>query len=183
MFHPNATNNPPCVPTIKPVHKSEFLGSVGGYIGTCIKAYLANMLVVLFCVVFCVSVTLALIASCSQQALLPFLLIMLVCLPCAFFSCWGGAWAFLIRCRWDARHTIISGHPVCFEANTTATAITFMKWGFLSIITCGIYSLWLPILLRKWKCAHFYVDPYVKFVDVDHSNCEHNQVNILNKSK
>lgn len=188
MFHPNATNNTPCTPTIKPVHKSEFLGTFGGFIGTNIKAIFVNLFFYVLCYLYLVlfagfvlffPVFVFSISADAAGVLLSIFLFGAV--PLLFLSCLGAAWAFLIRCRWNAKNTIISGHPVCFQAGVFATAGTFIKWSFLSMITCGIYALWLPILIRKWKCAHFCIDFNVQFADVDHSSCEHNQTNILNK--
>ena len=34
----------------------------------------------------------------------------------------------------------------------------YIAWGFLTIITLGIYGLWLPIKMEKWKLKHTYVE-------------------------
>lgn len=188
MFYPNTSNNYMCMPSVSPVRKSSFSGTLGGYIGMNVKSALVNLIFGALCYLYIILFACFVLSfpvfvfSISADAAGFLLFIFFFCaVPLLFLSFFGAAWAFLIRCRWNAKHTIISGHPVYFKAGVFSTTGTFIKWSFLSAITCGIYALWLPILVRKWKCAHFYVDPNVQLVDVDHSNCGHNQTNVLNR--
>ena len=34
-----------------------------------------------------------------------------------------------------------------------------MKWAFLSVITAGIYLIWLPTKVRKWTRKHTVSEP------------------------
>ena len=34
---------------------------------------------------------------------------------------------------------------------------SWIRWWLLTIITLGIYGLWLPVSLEKWKACHTYI--------------------------
>ena len=77
----------------------------------------------------------------------------------AFLVLLGLAWATIRFMKWDAKHTIISGNSIKFTGNALQLLGNCFKWTFLTIITVGIYGLWLPIKVRKWKVKHMELQP------------------------
>ena len=66
----------------------------------------------------------------------------------------GLAWAGIKFMKWEAKHFVISNNEFKFDANAFQLLGTCIKWLFLTVITVGIYGLWLPIKVRKWKTKH-----------------------------
>lgn len=66
-------------------------------------------------------------------------------------------WATCIKERWIARHTIIDGHELRFTGRGISLFGKNILWGFLTIITFGIFSFSFKIRVRKWmtKNKHF----------------------------
>ena len=77
----------------------------------------------------------------------------------AVLSLIGLAWAAIRFIKWDTKHTVISGNSIKFNGNAFQLLGNCIKWTFLTIITVGIYSLWLPIKVRKWKVKHMELQP------------------------
>ena len=77
----------------------------------------------------------------------------------AFLVLLGLAWAEIRFMKWETKHTIISGNRVKFNANAFQLLGSCIKWTFLTIITVGIYALWLPIKVRQWKVKHMELQP------------------------
>ena len=71
----------------------------------------------------------------------------------------GLAWAAIRFIKWDTKHTVISGNSIKFNGNAFQLLGNCIKWTFLTIITVGIYALWLPIKVRKWKVKHMELQP------------------------
>ena len=77
----------------------------------------------------------------------------------AFLVLLGMAWAEIRFIKWDTKHTVISGNSIKFNGNAFQLLGNCFKWTFLTIITVGIYSLWLPIKVRQWKVKHMELQP------------------------
>ena len=71
----------------------------------------------------------------------------------------GFAAASIRFMKWEAKNTIISGNRVKFNGNAFQLLGNCFKWTFLTIITVGIFALWLPIKIRKWKVKHMELQP------------------------
>jgi hypothetical protein len=71
----------------------------------------------------------------------------------------GLAWAEIRFIKWDTKHTVISGNSIKFNGNAFQLLGNCIKWTFLTIITVGIYGLWLPIKVRQWKVKHMELQP------------------------
>ena len=71
----------------------------------------------------------------------------------------GLAWAAICFMKWETKHTVISGNNIKFNGNAFQLLGNCIKWTFLTIITVGIYALWLPIKVRKWKVKHMELQP------------------------
>lgn len=66
----------------------------------------------------------------------------------------GFCWACIIGIKWEAKHTVISGQRLKFNAGSLNLFFNCIKWTLLTIITLGIYALWMPIKVRKWQVKH-----------------------------
>ena len=71
----------------------------------------------------------------------------------------GLAWAAIRFMKWETKHTVISGNSFKFNGNAFQLLGNCIKWTFLTIITVGIYGLWLPIKVRQWKVKHMELQP------------------------
>ena len=77
----------------------------------------------------------------------------------AFLVLLGLAAAEIRFIKWDTKHTVISGNSIKFNGNAFQLLGNCIKWTFLTIITVGIFALWLPIKVRKWKVKHMELQP------------------------
>lgn len=68
-------------------------------------------------------------------------------------SC-GLAATTTITIRWTARHTVIGGKRLRFTGKAVQLFGNCVKWLFLTIITLGIYGLWVSIKYKKWEVKH-----------------------------
>ena len=71
----------------------------------------------------------------------------------------GLAWAAIRFMKWETKHTVISGNSISFNGKAIQLLGNCLKWTFLTIITVGIYALWLPIKVRQWKVKHMELQP------------------------
>lgn len=62
--------------------------------------------------------------------------------------------AVCLKERWLAKHTIIDGKQLVFDGNGWQLFGQYIKWFLLTIVTLGIYSLWLGIKMKKWVVKH-----------------------------
>ncbi|ACT33700.1 DUF898 domain-containing protein [Clostridium botulinum] len=60
-------------------------------------------------------------------------------------------WAVCMVFGWKINHTVINGRRLRFKGTAIGLFGSWIKWFILTIITFGIYSLWLGIALQKWK--------------------------------
>ncbi len=56
--------------------------------------------------------------------------------------------------RWQLEHQLIDGQRLVFDGKAGQLFGTWIKWCLLTIITFGIYGLWLPIKKQKWLTSH-----------------------------
>ena len=87
---------------------------------------------------------------------LPMLIIgILIFLFCFFF---GIAWSQCIGTRWVIRHTIINGYRLDFDGKTIQLLGNQIKWFLLTVITAGIFSIWIPVKRKKWEVKHTFFE-------------------------
>ena len=84
--------------------------------------------------------------------------ILLVLAGCVMFGL-SFAWPCMIYIRWDTKHTVVSNRRFKFVGTTWSFFWHCVLWTFLTIITLGIYALWLPVQTRKWKVKHIVATP------------------------
>lgn len=75
-------------------------------------------------------------------------------------------WADKLILEYKINHTIYNGKRLRFEGKGSSLFVQRFKWFFLSIITLGIYSFWIPIKMEKWTISN------VHFEDEDFKNGE-----------
>lgn len=63
-------------------------------------------------------------------------------------------YALVLRQRWHAKHTYINGRQLRFRGLATDLFLQWVKWLLLSIITVGIYLLWVQPRLTRWVVEH-----------------------------
>ena len=166
MFYPNpAIDNPACVNTFVPVKKSRFDGKLKGLIGIYFLLYFIGAFLGVITGVYIVLALDSVLASFTDSSLY-YAVFVVGFIPVLFFLAFAVAWSIIIYQRWEAKHTVISGHPVYFNAKVFPFAWTVFKWILFGLFTFYIYWLWQPIRFRKWKWAHTIVDPYAQVVDV-----------------
>ena len=61
-------------------------------------------------------------------------------------------WAICMVYGWEINHTVVNGHRLKFTGSAVGLFGNWIKWLLLCIITCGIYSFWLQIALKKSVC-------------------------------
>ena len=65
--------------------------------------------------------------------------------------------AYCMRLRWINKHTIINRKKLVFAGKALSLWGNYLLWLFLSIITLGIFALWLPILYLKWQSKNIHI--------------------------
>lgn len=63
-------------------------------------------------------------------------------------------WAICILETWKAENTILEGHRLKFDGTGMGLFGNWIKWWFFSVITLGIYALWIPIKIEQWRVSH-----------------------------
>ena len=66
----------------------------------------------------------------------------------------GTPWAVCLKEGWCAKHTTIDGQRLTFDGTGGQLFGNYIKWFLLTIITCGIYGLWLSIKMKAWVVSH-----------------------------
>ncbi|MDR2091441.1 MAG: DUF898 domain-containing protein [Clostridiales bacterium] len=62
----------------------------------------------------------------------------------------GYPWARTFYQKWLTRHTVVSGKRLNFYGTGGQLFGKYILWCFLTVITLGIYGLWLGIKMTKW---------------------------------
>lgn len=70
-------------------------------------------------------------------------------------------WLLCWRESWYAEHTYINGKQLYFDGTGGQWFGRWLLWALLTIITLGIYGLWVPIKIEQWRVKHtHFVDAY-----------------------
>ena len=56
--------------------------------------------------------------------------------------------------NWKVKHTVIEGKRLCFDGSATQLFGNWIKWLLLTVITLGIYGLWVRIKMTQWVTKH-----------------------------
>jgi uncharacterized membrane protein YjgN (DUF898 family) len=68
---------------------------------------------------------------------------------------------YCLKKRWLYSNTIVNGYRLKFTGGGGQLFGKYILWSFLSIITFGIFALWLPIKYQRWEVKHVEIDAYV----------------------
>lgn len=66
----------------------------------------------------------------------------------------GLAWSDVLLHRWEARHTVVDSRRLVFVGSVGTFFGKYLLWGFLSVITFGIYGLFLPVNMMRLKASN-----------------------------
>lgn len=58
--------------------------------------------------------------------------------------------AVVLRLRWRNKHTYINGRRLIFLGSAWGLFGNWLKWWFFTVITLGIYGLWVIPRMTKW---------------------------------
>jgi uncharacterized membrane protein YjgN (DUF898 family) len=67
--------------------------------------------------------------------------------------------AIVLRQRWRAKHTYISGHRLIFIGGGMQLFGLWIRWFLLTIVTLGIYGFWVAPRVQKWIVENTDFDP------------------------
>ena len=155
--------------------ESVFDGKVKGYIGNCILQVLAILFFTAiggaafyFLGGSAIQVEEETISLAQDQIL--FLVLGVAAL--LFFVYLGVTWSFCISLRWTLKHTTISGFRLYFDGKTIQLFGNFLKWFFLTIITLGIYSFFIPVRYKQWEVKHTKIDNSVENANLGNNNSD-----------
>lgn len=71
----------------------------------------------------------------------------------------GLPFAIVLRQRWRAKHTLVSGRRLVFVGSGLQLFGLWLKWFFLIIVTLGIYAFWVAPRIQKWIVENTDFDP------------------------
>lgn len=63
-------------------------------------------------------------------------------------------WAYSSFKGWQIENTIIEGRQLAFHGTGTQLFGNWLKWIFFTLITIGIYGLWIPNKFKQWEVEH-----------------------------
>lgn len=63
----------------------------------------------------------------------------------------GLAWGKIIMLNWEINHTVIDSRRLVFTGKVGNLFGKYFLWGFLSIITFGIFGLFVPVKYMRWE--------------------------------
>lgn len=67
--------------------------------------------------------------------------------------------------RWECKHTVINGRRLKFTGRGAQLFGKYILWWLLSVITFGIYGIWLGLNMKKWTVEHtVYADDHTQAV-------------------
>ena len=67
-------------------------------------------------------------------------------------------WADVLVMEYVFNHTVYNGKRLKFEGKGTDLFIQRFKWILFTIITLGIYSLWIPLNQEKWTVSNIHFE-------------------------
>lgn len=62
--------------------------------------------------------------------------------------------------RYEREHTIINGKRLTFDGKGSQFIGKWILYQLLTVITCGIFSLWIPVKKYKWIAKHTHFEGY-----------------------
>ena len=76
----------------------------------------------------------------------------------SFFACLipvvGVVLSTHIIIKWVINNTVIDSHQLKFTGDFGGLFVKHLIWGLLSMVTCGIYGLFVPVKYIEWETEH-----------------------------
>lgn len=69
----------------------------------------------------------------------------------AFVPFVGLAWSNIIKTKWIKSHTVCDSRRLIFQGSLGSLFVKYLLWGFLSVITLGIYAWFVPVKELRWE--------------------------------
>lgn len=66
----------------------------------------------------------------------------------------GAPWGKCLYLKYELGHMVLGGKKLRFDADGSELFVEQFRWAFLTLITFGIYSLWVPIKRKKFIVSH-----------------------------
>lgn len=66
----------------------------------------------------------------------------------------GFAWSIIIRTKWEMRHTVTDSRRLIFVGTVGSLFLKYLLWGFLTVITFGIFSFFIPVKQMRWEAEN-----------------------------
>lgn len=63
-------------------------------------------------------------------------------------------WLLVWFYKWEVNHTVVEGQRLEFIGTGGSLTMNWFKWLLLTIITFGIYGLFIPVRVRRWRAEH-----------------------------
>lgn len=70
----------------------------------------------------------------------------------------GAPWGACMIYSYEINHTVYNGKRLKFEGTGGDLFVNIFKWVLLSIITLGIYTLFIPVKKTKWVISHIHFE-------------------------
>lgn len=64
------------------------------------------------------------------------------------------SWMYTVLLRWMSHHTIVNDHRLVFVGRPAELLKKIVIYWLLTMITFGIFAIWIPVKLLRWKAAH-----------------------------
>ncbi len=64
------------------------------------------------------------------------------------------SWSITVLLRWMSHHTIINDHRLVFVGRVGELMKKIIGYWLLTLITFGIFMIWVPVKLLRWKAAN-----------------------------
>ena len=64
------------------------------------------------------------------------------------------SWMYTVLIRWMSHHTIVNDHRLVFIGHPFDLFKKLLIYWLLCLITAGIFSIWVPVKLLRWKASN-----------------------------
>ncbi len=86
----------------------------------------------------------------------------------------GFAWADIIWLRWETNHSVIDSRRLNFNGSVGGLFGKYLLWGLLTVVTFGIFGLFLPVKQMRWVAERTVIDKnsaeYINYMNTHTQN-------------
>ena len=68
---------------------------------------------------------------------------------------------YCFKKRWIYLNTVVNGYRLRFTGTGGQLFGKYLLWMLLTLLTCGVFALWLPVKYQQWETKHIEIDSYV----------------------